>query len=374
MFSKFQYNIKVPRINGFDAIKSSNIYFSQEIFGKSIKIVPNEKQALIAYLLDYNSPIVWISLEEEDHDPGRFWLKLITAARKFAPDAGEELLAGLVDHHAQPLFSSAKKFFNILIQNEMLLVLENINFIQDASWWLSTKESLANQNIPLKWIGIDYHPTQIDLLEQLEKDNLPGLLAWDVLWTEWLEKTKGLHLQNDIQDLEKLGLISFSTHEFTIPNRLWFQQPHHELEFIDFETRDLLLTQLGEWLFSKDEWLEGIRVLIHRKEFEQAGEILEKFGETWLEEEFDRLEMLFWLREIPSVLLESSPLLCWLAAKASKDLNMKFLMGYYINHAENSLASLSRFSRTQEQWLQMEINEAGLTIGTMVEKINQLKN
>lgn len=374
MFSIFQYNLKVPHANGLDAYKSSNINLSQEMFGKSIKVEPTERQALLAYLHNRNTPVIWVSLEEEDHDPGRFWLKLVAASRKFAPDAGEELLAGLVDHHAQPLFSSAKKFFNIFVQNEMLLVLENIIFIQNAGWWLSTKESLANHNIPLQWIGVDYHPTPFKLLEHLEKDNLSGLLAWDVFWTDWLENTNGIPLKNDIKNLEKLGLLSFSTHEFSIPNRLWFQQLNRDLAFIDFESHDLLLTQLGEWLFSKEEWLEGIRVLIQRKEFELAGEILEKFGESWLENGFDRLEMLFWLREIPSVLLESSPLLCWLAAKASKDLNMKFLIGYYINHAENSLASLSRFSRNQEQWLQMEINEAGLTIGTMVEKINQLKN
>jgi hypothetical protein len=85
------------------------------------------------------------------------------------------------------------------------------------------------------------------------------------------------------------------------------------------------------------------------------------------------LELLFWLREIPSVLLTARPVLCWLAAKSCQMLGLKFLVGYYCNSAENSLASFSRFTRDEEQWKGIEINEYGLTVGELLNKINQLK-
>jgi hypothetical protein len=49
------------------------------------------------------------------------------------------------------------------------------------------------------------------------------------------------------------------------------------------------------------------------------------------------------------------------------------LVNYYSNAAEHSLSSLSRFSRNQDEWFSIEINEGGMTVGELLEKINQLK-
>jgi len=65
------------------------------------------------------------------------------------------------------------------------------------------------------------------------------------------------------------------------------------------------LGNLSKRLIDEQEWLEYLCILLSKKEFELAGEILEEQGETWLENGFDPLEFLFWLREIPSVLLNA---------------------------------------------------------------------
>ena len=175
------------------------------------------------------------------------------------------------------------------------------------------------------------------------------------------------------KNLEQLGVLSFKTEDFSIPIHGWSELIGSKNISVELEEQATLQSELVSWLFSNNEWLEGIRILIQSKEFENAGDILEKYGEGWLEQGFEPLEMLFWLRELPSVLLESRPVLCWLAAKACKEMNLKFLMSYYINHAENSLTSLARFSRNQDEWLQIEINEDGLKIGSVMEKLNLLK-
>src|SRR5690606_8389078 len=141
MFSRFQYNLKVPEKSGIEMDGSSAFASYQELVGDGHKITPKEKQDFLKQLSNRKEPVVWVCLEEEDHDPGRFWLKLVSSVRKFTPGAGEELLAGLVDHHAQPPFSSVKKIIDVMQQNDMLLVFENFNYVQSASWWQSTLES-----------------------------------------------------------------------------------------------------------------------------------------------------------------------------------------------------------------------------------------
>jgi hypothetical protein len=133
------------------------------------------------------------------------------------------------------------------------------------------------------------------------------------------------------------------------------------------------MENLEEWLNTTGEWLQGLRWYLEQKEFEEAGDILEQYAEEWLNEGFDPLELLFWLREIPSVLLTARPVLCWLAVKSCHMLGLKFLVGYYCNAAENSLASFSRFTRDEEQWKGIEINDHGLTVGELLVNINQLK-
>lgn len=374
MFSKFQLNLKVPEASGTATENISGFAFYRELVGDRHKITPIERQALLKQLSIRNQPVVWVCLEDEDHDPGRFWLKFVSSVRKFVPNSGEELLAGLVDHHAQPLFSSVKKVINLLQQNDMVLVLENYNYIQAVSWWQSTLEWVAKQNLPFQWIGFDHQLLEINPEQNITSEASSLLLTWDVLWFDWLRSKSVSTIKEFTEKLDKQGLISFKSEKYSIPIHGWSNLFDSKTKTKESSEQAAFLSELVSWLFSNNEWLEGIRILIQLKEFEKAGDILEINGESWLEQGFEPLEMLFWLRELPSVLLESRPVLCWLAAKACKELNLKFLMSYYINHAENSLTSLTRFSRNQDEWLQIEINEDGLKIGTLLEKLNLLKD
>lgn len=374
MFSKFQLNLKVPEASGTATENISGFAFYRELVGDRHKITPIERQALLKQLSIRKQPVVWVCLEEEDHDPGRFWLKFVSSVRKFMPSAGEVLLAGLVDHHTQPLFSTVKKIIDVLQQNEMLLVLENYNYIQAVSWWQSILEWVAKQNLPFQWIGFDHQLLEINPEQNITSEASSLLLTWDVLWFDWLRSKSVSTIKEFTEKLDKQGLISFKSEKYSIPIHGLSNLFDSKTKTKESSEQAAFLSELVSWLFSNNEWLEGIRILIQLKEFEKAGDILEINGESWLEQGFEPLEMLFWLRELPSVLLESRPALCWLAANVCKELNLKFLMSYYINHAENSLTSLTRISRNQDEWLQIEINEDGLKIGTLLEKLNLLKD
>ncbi len=308
MFSKFQFTINKP------VQSDRNVLHPQKSGLENGEITPldqNQLNALQSELKFRETPIVWLVLDIEDHDPGRFWLKFVAGLRKIKPGIGKDILSGLIDHHSHPLPTTLDKLTQELDDLKIQLVFENIQFLSALPWWDAVENWLKNANNSLHWIGVQTNTA--DGESALESLNLPeGTIAainnWDVVW----------------------------------------------------------LTENGEWL-------EVLRIYLYQKEFEEAGDILEQKAENWLQQGFDPLELLFWLREMPSVLLNARPILCWLAAKASKQLDLPFLVNYYINVAENSLASFSRFSRDPKQWLTIELNEAGVTIGDLNNKLGQLK-
>ncbi len=276
--------------------------------GKITSFDHTEKSSLLAEIHTSGLNCVWINLDADDRDQGRFWLKFVAGLRKFHPDIGKELIGSLLDHHSQPLKPVLLTLTHELDQQEILVVLENVQFLSGQTWWKFVQEWL-NQSLTMKWIGL-----QAD------------------------------HQDNSISELNGLEGVNAD-------------------QYANLSTR----------LIGDQEWLEYLHILLSKKEFELAGELLEEKGETWLEKGFDPLELLFWLREIPSVLLNARPVLCWLGAKACHSLELPLLVNYYSNAAEHSLSSLSRFSRNQDEWFTIEINEGGMTVGELLEKINQLK-
>ena len=374
MFSKFQYNLQVPKVHDLVHSRQTTTGFHLQKRGTGLEINPDQRKTLIGDLLGQETILIWVCLEKEDHDPGRFWLKLIASLRKYVPNDGIDLLAGLQDHHSQPLFTHVKHVFDIIHQNNYKVVLENISTIKNTSWWQSTLESMRKQNLIIDWMGIDYQFIDSEVTKTISADTISRIMIWDIFWNGWMDSIDPVVTHEEIRVLNQLGLISSSSSDYSIPIQGWSDHLQGEHGPSDDQNSQILLTQLAKWLLSKEEWLEGIRVLIALKEFEQAGDLIEKYGETWLSEGFDRLELLFWLRELPSVLLEARPQLCWLAAIACKDLQLKFLMNYYIHHAENTLTSFLRFSRNQPQWKQIEINQTGLKVGSLLDKLTKLKD
>ncbi len=299
MISIFQNSITIPPYYEHFDIHPGKL--DNLIVGKISQLEKFQINNLIWILQSDDVPCVWIQLEKEDHDPGRFWLKFIAGLRKVIPDIGREILNTLIDHHSQPLPDALEKLTLEFETQKVVLVFMNIDFTSNLSWWQQVEKWLGLQKENVRWIGL-----------------------------------KGL---------------DFSQQNATKSN---FQYSFDQLA-------------------DKNEWLEVLRMLLSQKEFEQAGEIIEEHGETWLEYGFDPLELLFWLREIPGVLLNARPVLCWLGAKACHSLELPFLVNYYSNAAEHSLSSLTRFSRNPDEWLQIEINERGVTIGELLDKINLLK-
>ena len=306
MHSKFQQSIVLPDLT--DKHQLTRIGVLNSARGKIISFNHAEKSSLLAEIYTSGLICVWINLDADDRAPGRFWLKFVAGLRKFQPDIGKELIGSLLDHHSQPLKPVLLSLTHELDQKEILVVLENVQFLSRQTWWKFVKDWL-NQSLTMKWMGLqaDHQDTLISEINVLNSDNSDQLASLSI------------RLKND------------------------------------------------------QEWLEYLRILLTQKEFELAGEILEEQGETWLENGFDPLEFLFWLREIPSVLLNARPVLCWLGAKACHSLELQLLVNYYSNAAEHSLSSLSRFSRNQDEGFSIEINEGGMTVGELLEKINQLK-
>lgn len=306
MYSKFQKSIVLP--DWKDKQHHDNIGLLSSSQGKIVSFNHADKNSLLAEIHTGELNCVWINLDSDDQDPGRFWLKLVAGLRKFYPEVGKDLISSLIDHHSQPTKPTISKLSQELAQQEIWFVFENTQFLSRHVWWTFVQEWL-NQNLQMKWIGI----------------------------------------QTDHLDSPGSGKGSLD-----------------EVKSDQFEN-------LSMRLMDKQEWLEYLRLLLAKKEFELAGELLEEKGETWLENDFDPLEFLFWLREIPSVLLNARPILCWLGAKVCHSLELPFLVNYYSNAAEHSLSSFSRFSRNENEWLRIEIDEHGVTVGDIFEKIKLLK-
>jgi len=307
MNSKFQKSIVLPVLT--DKNFSTHSGLMDLALGKNVSFDQTEKSILLAEIHTDGPNCAWITLDTDDHDPGRFWLKFVAGLRKFLPDVGKELIGSLLDHHSQPFNPVLETLSQELDQKEFLVVLENVHFLSRQTWWKFVQEWL-NQSLSQKWIG----------LQTVNQDN-------------------------------------------NIP-------PGNGLDGVNADQFASLSTRLVD----DQEWLDYLHILLSQKEFELAGELLEENGEIWLENGFDPLEFLFWLREIPSVLLNARPILCFLGAKACHSLDLSLLVSYYSNAAEHSLSSLSRFSKSPDEWLKIEINEKGMTVGFLLDKIKQLKH
>jgi ATP/maltotriose-dependent transcriptional regulator MalT len=109
------------------------------------------------------------------------------------------------------------------------------------------------------------------------------------------------------------------------------------------------------------------------KDFELAANLFERKAETWLKQGEDALTILFWLKEIPSVLLISRPFLCWLVALCAGKLGLPLQVKTFLDLAEQNLMALTRFSRSQELWRTIAITEEGVTVGELLQRIENLR-
>jgi LuxR family maltose regulon positive regulatory protein len=88
---------------------------------------------LSEFTVKYQKPVAWLSLDEGDNDPIRFWTYLIAACQMVYPGTGESVLAMITSPQSQPLDTVPVIFINELdrLDRDLLLVLDDYHAIQN---------------------------------------------------------------------------------------------------------------------------------------------------------------------------------------------------------------------------------------------------
>ena len=212
----------------------------------------------------------------------------------------------------------------------------------------------------------------IDHLFPELKEILPALNSW---WLPWLQiQFNGQPARSELITLKEAGFITEVQPGVWIPSSQLIRQLHSENLSQPDGTVITRIRALAAWLAQQGEWLESIRYTLKAGDFENAAELFEQNAESLLQNPEEALAVLFWLKELPGILLTSRPILCWLAATCSAQLGLALQVKTFLDAAENNLMSLTRFSRSQEQWRQMVINENGVTAADLLERIEGLRS
>jgi hypothetical protein len=325
-------------------------------------------------------PLIRFQLEEYDQESGRFWIGLLHAFRAIFPGIGQHVLESIIDHHHQPLPKSISQFANELQQKEWGLILENTHHIGSTNWWPGFKEWLLrleeNHSIELQEDPTDPGEKETEeLLQNLSPELRIALAVSEVWWKGWfLKEFPGENWSEIWVKLRVANYIHDFSPEIILPKESIFHNLRYQLKEEDVPLLNQQQSRLADWLEGCGEWLEAVRIRLINKDFENAGDLLEKHGQNWLDEGANPLEVLFWLKEIPGVLMTSRPGLCLLTAQAAYKLQLSMQTSYYLNALENHLLSLRRFSKSEAQWHTMELDEKSTTIQSMLEKIQQMRS
>lgn len=350
------------------------------------------KRQVLAWTQDVRVPLVWLRLDALDVDPGRFWTVLIYGLRKHYPAWGQKLLSGIMDHHASPNPQVFAQFKNELAGKPFVLVLSDCGVFQQGTiskQLLALLEAFSAESMLIflkdnssRLFTEDSHyltslAVETEAVPKPAADELPqerNLLAiLDTWWLPWLKRSAVLKNPGLIQFVETHGYLDFLTPDMLQPNetiRIWLRDPAAE---IDYDSMSARIRDMTDWLVEQGEWLEAFRWLLFIKAFEAAGELLETYALPWLTRGGDALTLLFWLRELPSVLLSARPLPAYLAAKATFQLGLKMQTQFYLTNVEHNLEAMARFSRSPQQLTQLEITDGGLTYQQMADLVLDLK-
>ena len=324
--------------------------------------------------------MIRFKLEKSDQEAGRFWVGLLHAFRAFFPGFGQSLLAGILDHHQQPSLMTIAQLSNELGQKNWALILENSDLISSANWWPGFKEWLqlfkeSHSIVFLEDTEKMDNQAEEELIQEISPKLRIALAASEVWWPNrfskefprenWTDLYHKLRVANYIKDFSP----KIITPKINLLNSLRNQIGREEHEHLVEQIRRMI-----EWLQEQGEWLEAVRMMLTIKDYEQAGEILQEKGDDWLSGGVDPLEVLFWLKELPGVLLTSRPGLSLLAARVASILGFNFQVTYYINSAENNLYALQHVSRNDKLWREIVLDESGATVQRMLDQISQIRN
>jgi len=90
---------------------------------------------LSEFATDLQRPLAWISLDESDNDPIRFWTYLITASQSIQPEIGESALGLLQSPQQLPDETIATILINDLVRldTDLIIVLDDYHIIQNST-------------------------------------------------------------------------------------------------------------------------------------------------------------------------------------------------------------------------------------------------
>jgi hypothetical protein len=197
----------------------------------------------------------------------------------------------------------------------------------------------------------------------------------DSWWLPWLQIQFERQLAiTDLTALQAAGFIRQVQPGVWIPSRELTQQLQSGHQVLPVDQLVEQKKSLAAWLEQQGEWLESIRYTLKAADFEEAAALFEQHAESLLENPGDALDVLFWLKEMPGILLTSRPILCWLAAACAAQLGLALQVKSFLDAAETNLMSLTRFSRSQELWRAMVISETGVTVSDLLNKIESLRS
>lgn len=127
------------------------------------------KSSLVAaWAVAQAAPIAWVSLDDDDNDPTRFWRYLLTACRAFGGDVAKAALADLTGPAAPPIETVLTAFLNDLqaLTSTHVLVLDDVQAL--------TEPGLLHQ---LSWL-LAHQPSSLRLVLIARQEPALGLARW----------------------------------------------------------------------------------------------------------------------------------------------------------------------------------------------------
>ncbi|MAT44392.1 MAG: hypothetical protein CL609_18825 [Anaerolineaceae bacterium] len=397
MFSYLQSKFTIPlfldaRQNLLLSTQLNELFSKNEHVSITGENIVDLKRQVLDWTKTISVPLVWLQLDSLDVDPGRFWTVLVYGLRRHYPTLGQSLLAGIMDHHASPNPQVFHQFRKELVGKPFVLVINDSYLIQKSSVWkqiLSLLDAFREESMLIflddknKSLleddikNLSSLTVKTDKKLSFENFKLPSyrnlLSIFDIWWLSWLKRTDILQDMNLVDALIAVGQIDFlsdSAIKPTLAARTWLREPSIT---IDYEAMVKNIRDMASWLVSQGEWLDAYRWFLFIRDFETACELLESQALPWLNNNGDALTLLFWLRELPSVLLSSRPLPAYLAAESTFRLGLNTQSRFYLTNVENNLEAMTRFSRSNPQQTDFQVTDGGLTFQQMVRMVHVMK-
>lgn len=310
-----------------------------------------------------------VQLQPSDQDSGRFWLTMVYALRSLQPDIGQAVLSRLIDHHSAVDDATIRSLLEEFSGWKGSLIIENSNFLNTTPWRPQFERFCEEISSSFARVVIeDCQPNsgtglQFTNISAEQKKLLAVIDSWWLDWCIEMDELKGL--PDDCSTSYKLTRWNVILPAWSLQKSLG-----KDLRSEDYAAAEIRIKDLQQWLSMRGQWLESLRYDILLKNFEQAADGLEESAGFWQIDPQSTLEQLFWMRELPSVLLSTRPLLCLQAAVAANRLQLPLQVSYYANLAEQQLTSLRRLARSESEWLSIPLNDQGKTVAELTEELS----